>query len=241
MCPEIRNYEFSFEELNVNSGLLEEVMGYVPGCSPEPFPEMIAAAIKQGPELFTIRGSVAISDRFTVDHAKGSFTFENTTFNVSQKVTGQLKRSNGGIIFICTAGPGLDVKCRELMSAGEFMEGYIIDLLGNVTVECAIDRIQDMLATELEEKGIKITNRFSPGYCGWVLPEQKKLFALFPDGHCGIKLTDSFLMDPIKSVSGVIGFGANVNQHVYDCQICELEHCYYREIRMEHKRLKAEG
>ena len=108
--------------------------------------------------------------------------------------------------------------------------------LGTVTVECAIDTIQDNLATELEEKGIKITNRYSPGYCGWSLSEQRKLFALFPDGHCGIKLSDSCLMEPIKSVSGVIGFGVNVRQHIYDCQICELENCYYRKIRMAHKK-----
>jgi hypothetical protein len=236
MYPEIRNYEFSFEELNVSQDFVEEVMGYVPGSSPEPFPEMIASAMKQGPEVFTIQGSVAISDRFNVDHPQGLFTFEDTTFDVSKKITSQLKRSEGGIIFICTAGPGLDVKCRELMAAGEFMEGYILDVLGSVTVECAINTIQDKLATELEAHGIKITNRYSPGYCGWALSEQRKLFALFPDGHCGIRLSDSFLMEPIKSVSGVIGFGTKVNQHVYDCQLCELENCYYREIRMAHKK-----
>jgi len=55
---------------------------------------------------------------------------------------------------------------------------------------------------------------------------------LFPENHCGIKLSDSCLMDPIKSVSGVIGFGRNVKKTAYECQMCELETCIYRKIRL---------
>ncbi|MCK7538940.1 MAG: hypothetical protein MZV63_52410 [Marinilabiliales bacterium] len=47
-----------------------------------------------------------------------------------------------------------------------------------------------------------ITNRFSPGYCGWDVAEQHKLFSFFKDNFCGITLTESALMNPVKSVSG---------------------------------------
>ena len=77
-----------------------------------------------------------------------------------------------------------------------------------------------------------MANRYSPGYCGWALSEQKRFFALFPENHCGIKLSDSCLMDPIKSVSGVIGFGRNVKKTAYECQMCELTTCIYRKIRL---------
>lgn len=236
MYPEIRNFEFSFHELNITPNLIEEMIGYPAGQSPEPFPDMIAAALEQGPELCRIRGSLTISKRFIVDNKEGCFSFEDTTFIVETKMLKQLKHSSGGAIFICTAGPGIGEKSRELMANGDFMEGYILDVLGSVSVESAIDRIQDILVTELEGKGLKVTNRYSPGYCGWALSEQRKLFALFPDGHCGIRLSDSCLMEPVKSVSGVIGYGVHVKKHLHECQLCELETCIYRKIRMAHQK-----
>jgi hypothetical protein len=232
MYPEIRNFAFSFEELHITPDLIEEVMGYSAGQSPDPFPEMIASVLVKGPELCEICGSVAISDRFIVNDREGYFSFENIAFNVETKMLRQLNHSMGGVIFICTAGPGIGERSRDLMAAGDFMEGYILDVLGSVTVESAIDKIQDILATELEGKGLKVTNRYSPGYCGWALSEQQKLFSLFPEGHCGIKLSDSCLMEPVKSVSGVIGYGTHVKRHLHECQLCELETCIYRKIRM---------
>jgi len=236
MYPEIRNFEFSFDELHITPDQVEEVMGYSSGQSPEPFPEMIASALAKGPELCRIAGSAAISDRFIVKDNEGWFSFEDTTFTVELKMLKQLKQSFGGVIFICTAGPGIGERSRDLMAAGDFMEGYILDILGSVTVEAAIDRIQDILVTELEGRGLKVTNRYSPGYCGWALSEQRKLFALFPDGHCGIKLSDSCLMEPVKSVSGVMGYGIHVKKQLHECQFCELENCYYRKIRMARKK-----
>jgi hypothetical protein len=109
-------------------------------------------------------------------------------------------------------------------------------MIGSVTVEAAIDKIQKSIENELITDGIKITNRYSPGYCGWALDEQKLLFAFFPNNQGGIKLSDSCLMDPIKSVSGIIGFGTNVKKTAYECQMCELETCIYRKIRLsKHK------
>jgi len=217
MYPEIRNFEFSFKELNITPDLIEEMMGYPALQSPEPFPDMIAAALEQGPELCRIRGSLTISERFIVDDQAGYFSFEDTTFNVETKMLKQLKHSNGGALFICTAGPVIGERSKELLASGDLMEGYILDVLGSITVESAIDRIQDILVTELEGKGLKVTNRYSPGYCGWAL-------------------SDSCLMEPVKSVSGVIGYGMNVKKHLHECQLCELETCIYRKIRMAHQK-----
>ena len=84
----------------------------------------------------------------------------------------------------------------------------------------------------LEDEGDMVkcyTNRFSPGYCGWHVREQPDLFSLFPTPHpCGIHLTDSCLMVPIKSVSGVIGIGPNVKKLEYSCGLCDYKNCYKR-------------
>ncbi len=49
--------------------------------------------------------------------------------------------------------------------------------------------------------------RFSPGYCGWHVGAQKRLFTFLEPDHIGIGLTESCVMHPLKSISGVIVVG----------------------------------
>ena len=107
--------------------------------------------------------------------------------------------------------------------------------MGSEIVESAMDKIQDDLEQKMEADGLHITDRYSPGYCGWSVGEQHKLFSFFPDNFCGITLTASSLMQPIKSVSGVIGIGSNVRRKGYVCQQCDMVNCIYRE-KKEHKK-----
>jgi len=231
MQQELKDFAYKFNELDVKVEHIEEAMGYGRGQSPEPFPEMIAFALGQCDQLCDIQGSLLVSNNFVLDNA-GSFVAEGITFNVGKKIARQLRNVDGGALFICTAGAGISEKSKELMATGDLIEGYILDVIGSVTVEAAIDKIQDSFENELISLGYKMANRYSPGYCGWALSEQKRFFALFPENHCKIKLSDSCLMDPIKSVSGVIGFGRNVKKTAYECQMCELETCIYRKIRL---------
>ena len=58
------------------------------------------------------------------------------------------------------------------------------------------------------------------------------LTSLFPSAEpCGIRLTDSSLMLPIKSVSGVIGLGEDVRKLEYTCGLCTYDRCYRRKQR----------
>ena len=231
MNPGIRNFTYSFDELGLNMELIEEAMGYEKGQSPEPFPDMISIALSQSVDLANIKGSLRVSDHFLLDRS-GYIEIDSVTFGVGKKIARQLKNAEGGVLFICTAGPGIGEKSKELMSAGDLMEGYILDVIGSLTVDAAIDKIQTSLEDEFLKEGKKIANRYSPGYCGWALSEQKLFFDLFPDNYCGIELTESCLMDPVKSVSGIIGFGEGVRKTAYECDLCELKTCTYRKLRL---------
>jgi hypothetical protein len=69
------------------------------------------------------------------------------------------------------------------------------------------------------------TNTMNPGSLeDWPLEEQRPLFSLFGDveGAIGVKLTDSCLMVPAKSVSGVI-FPSETGYE--NCQLCPREVC----------------
>jgi len=118
----------------------------------------------------------------------------------------------------------------------DFLKGYIYDVIGSEIVEAAADLLQNDLEKNMLGKGKKITNRYSPGYCSWDVAEQHKLFQLIPDNFCGIRLTPSALMNPVKSISGFIGIGKDVRNNPYTCRLCNQRDCVYRNIkeRMKH-------
>lgn len=91
-----------------------------------------------------------------------------------------------------------------------------------------MDKIQDEMEQHLRQYGLNITDRYSPGYCGWNVDEQQKLFSLFPDKFCGVTLTPHSLMQPVKSVSGIIGIGPEVSRKGYTCNVCDMANCIYR-------------
>jgi len=114
------------------------------------------------------------------------------------------------------------------MKDGDLLRGYVYDVIGSEVVENAADRMQEELRLTVAGEGLNITNRFSPGYCGWDVAEQHKLFSFFPENYCGITLTESALMNPVKSVSGLIGIGREVRYAPYQCHLCEDKNCIYR-------------
>ena len=113
------------------------------------------------------------------------------------------------------------------MKEGDLLRGYVYDVIGSEVVEGAADRIQEVLKRTEGAKGKNISNRFSPGYCGWDVADQHKLFSFFKDNFCGITLTESALMNPIKSVSGLIGIGRDVKYSPYQCHLCDSKNCIY--------------
>jgi len=130
-----------------------------------------------------------------------------------------------------TAGPEPETLARSLITEGNYLEGYIVDLVASAFVDSAADQLQEQLRNQALSEGNQITNRYSPGYCGWNVEEQQKLFSLFPEGCCGISLSDSSLMNPVKSVSGIIGIGAEVRYRDYTCELCSMKDCHFRRVR----------
>jgi cobalamin-dependent methionine synthase I len=61
--------------------------------------------------------------------------------------------------------------------------------------------------------------------------EQQKLFSFFPENFAGISLSDSSLMNPIKSVSGIAGIGTAVKYLGYACDDCTQADCVFRDLK----------
>ena len=157
-----------------------------------------------------LRLNTELFENIHFDNETKSVTIDNIIFQIKKIVYTQLKKSDSVALFLCTAGQEIGIRSRKAMQERDLLRGYIYDVVGSEIVEAAADLMQADLEKSMLDSGMKITNRYSPGYCGWDVAEQHKLFQLIPDNYCGIKLTPSALMDPVKSISGIIGIGKNV-------------------------------
>ena len=156
---------------------------------------------------------------------------ELPAFDVGRIILRQLKGSEAYTLFICTAGKEYEAYQQQLKEEGDMVRVFIADSLGSVIAEKTADQMERCLQESINKLGWHHTNRFSPGYCGWHVSQQQRLFPLFEGHTCGVSLTDSSLMVPIKSVSGIIGIGQEVRKLDYTCGLCNFEKCYKRKAK----------
>ncbi len=229
----IKEFHFSFEELNIITRDLTELLGFENGVVPEPFPELIKQSLLETPQYCNIRGGYKTFNSIEINRSKESITIDNQTFSPSKIITTQLQESTSAVLFICTAGEEISNHSNKFLNQGDPILAYIFDVIGSVVVEKATDKIQKLLEIDSKKSGLNISDRYSPGYCEWSVAEQQKLFSLLPDNFCGVTLSESSLMTPIKSLSGIIGIGAKLQQKGYQCRWCNDKNCIYGKIKRQ--------
>ncbi len=158
-------------------------------------------------------------------------TIPGITFHPGKIIGKMLRHSESYALFLVTAGPEPEKLARKLLDEGNYLEGYIVDLVASSIVESAADYLEEQVRIMAKEQGMQISKRYSPGYCDWNVAEQEKLFRLFPAKCCGISLSESSLMNPVKSASGIIGLGSHVTYRDYTCEICPMLNCQFRKTK----------
>jgi hypothetical protein len=115
-------------------------------------------------------------------------------------------------LFVATSGEALSEEIGALFKRGEPAVGYALDVIAseatNRLADATAQRFQQALVAREGVPGDVRALPYSPGYCGWHVSGQRRLFAALKPGGIGVRLGSSFLMHPLKSVSGVIVAGA---------------------------------
>ena len=226
----IRQFNFSFDELTIDQQEIRKVLGYDGESLPSPFDNYLEEAISYGSKLTDIHATQRLIEEVILDKTQSRILAAGNEFKIGKTVCNELQGSEQLAFFVCSAGKSISEKSALLLRGEDPVLGYVYDVLGTAIVEATGDLMQSHLKQEIEKEGKKITNRYSPGYCHWDVSDQHKLFSLFQDSPCGVSLTASALMFPVKSISGVIGIGQNVRYRTYQCTLCLSENCIYKKI-----------
>ena len=207
--------ELRYEDLGISLSEIYEQMGYEQAVPDE-------ATVKETDMIIAeVKGFLRPRFSFFVQR-------DLPDFAIGKIIERQLKGAEAYAFFICTAGVEYEAFQERLKKEGDMVRVFIADALGSVIAEKAADQMELSLQENIDKLGWHHTNRFSPGYCGWHVSQQQLLFPLFKGETCGVKLTESSLMLPIKSVSGIIGLGPNVRHLDYTCGLCDFKQCYKR-------------
>ena len=215
-------------KLEVESASIYDLLGYE-NIEPDDFTrQTISESISRCLEVCQPAASMIIKNISSLKEDEGIISIEDSSFHIKKIISRQLKGAQSLAFFICTIGKAPELLSKKLFEKGDSLEGYIISLAASEAADSLAAYLHDYIGKLAITYDLGITNRFSPGYCSWDVAEQKKVFEFFPNNSSGISLNESALMNPIKSVSGIVGIGKNLSVQKYPCSACPNEKCLYR-------------
>jgi len=124
--------------------------------------------------------------------------------------------------YVATCGRELD---EITIPPGDFIQHYCLDVIKETVLRSAISYLTDYLTRNY---ALGQMSKMHPGSLGdWPITQQKELLSIFGNVEdlIGVKLTKSFLMLPLKSVSGIY-FPTEIKFE--SCQLCPREKCIER-------------
>lgn len=223
----MQEYALTFDQLSLTVDDLYAEMGYGKNSPEEPIEQLVKEMLNEV--------ALWVEPRCTYGLFAGKIEDDcvvlnnGTRFEVGATIAKLMHSSYRFVLFAATAGKRFQQYQERLKEGGDILKMFLADIIGTCLAEKAGDQMELLLEQELA--GERHTNRMSPGYCGWHLTGQKNLFAVMGGNPCGITLSEVCLMNPIKSISGVVGIGPEVNVKMYGCQFCTLDTCYKRKMR----------
>jgi hypothetical protein len=139
-----------------------------------------------------------------------------------------LEQAHRVFVYVITSGQELEAWATSF--TGDLLQRFWADALAEAVLRRAVEFFRSHL-DERYQPGQ--TSQMNPGSLpDWPITEQGPLFSILGDVRqaIGVQLTNSFLMLPRKSVSG-IDFPTETT--FASCQLCPREHCPNRRARYD--------
>jgi hypothetical protein len=143
---------------------------------------------------------------------------EGVTFT-SRVLRVNLEQAHRVFAYVVTCGTELE---EWSQSIDDMLQNYWADAIKHSALHAARTALLDHLC---ETYRLGSTSTMNPGsLADWPIQQQRPLFALLGDveGAIGVHLTDSLLMIPSKSVSGI---RFPTEESFESCQLCPREQC----------------
>lgn len=232
-CPEIRVADAEYRRL----------LGYPPDHVPDGRARELAAWARTAfaeysrPWLYLREAALHIGD--------GALLLDGVAFH-SPKLYSHLLRSGArrAVLVAASAGRGCEERAHQLWEEGKPDEYFFLETFGSAVVEHLVATASGRICDLAESGGLIAIPHYSPGYSGWDVAEQNKLFDLVARGRRGpfpeaFEVLPSGMLRPKKSLLAVFGLTertprALANTLLLPCENCSFSPCRYRRAPYRH-------
>ena len=194
--------------------LLEKIHVETGSSDAEEFEALVQKVRKRG------RPKVVYKESFIQSKDEKTVTIDNVTFT-SRTLRMNLEKVERVFPYVATCGREVDeIRFPE----GELLKAFWLDTIKETLLDFACQYLDGHLTHKYMLAKISSMSPGSGDTIIWPIEQQKELFSLFGNVEdlIGVSLTDSCLMIPIKSVSG-IRFPTEIDFR--SCQVCHREKC----------------
>ena len=218
-------FDIQFSDLSLNFDKILDLLSTSGEDLREMMSDILQYSLSRIEKTAQIKAEYQIFEDFQFLEKEHCFLVDKKKFIVGKLFSASLKKVDKLAVFSCTLGNEADLLTQK---EDDLMKAYVLDIASAEVIEATARFVENKILQKAEKENKSLTNRYAPGYCGWDLQEQHKLFELLGENFCQIKLTKDALMLPIKSLSGIFGIGKNVKHVKYACQLCNSQNCIYR-------------
>jgi hypothetical protein len=143
-----------------------------------------------------------------------------------------MEGAEGAVFLVATAGDAVGSRVSELFAGDRPVEAIVLDAAGSAIAMNVQSKAVTEIADERKGAGFLVGPCLVPGNEYWDLEGQRTIFDVLPAGEIGVRLLDSLQMDPQKSQSAMVPFGAKL-QILDDptsspCSRCKATRCPMR-------------
>ena len=147
------------------------------------------------------------------------------------------------VLVAVSAGRECEEHARQLWNEGKPDEYFFLEIYGSAVVEDIVARTSGRLCDLAGHRGLMAVPHYSPGYTGWDVAEQGKLFELI-SSRAGqlpgpLEVLSSGMLRPKKSLLAVFGLaptraGVTAAAGATPCENCGFSPCSYRRAPYRH-------
>lgn len=222
----MKTVQLHLADLHIQKEEIYLHLGYGGSIPDDSMLQMIDGIIEEAHQLCKPQIGFQIYAGELIDNK--TIRIDRTLLRVGAIIRRQLQNSSQFAVFVSTAGEEFDNYLYELRQSGDIVSEFLADAIGSEIAQAGVRAICKLVREEAAKSGLQTTSSHCPGHCAWKLTEQSLLFSLLPTEPCGVSLNGSSLMQPKKSVSGIIGIGKEVVETPSECEICTMANCFKR-------------
>lgn len=164
-------------------------------------------------------------------HLDERFALSGSSFALQGGDIRKLLASCGEVVLLAATLGAASERMLLREQAKSSRSALLFDAVLSAAIESVCDEQERMLRNELEQAGLYLTDRFSPGYGDMPIGDTKRICDVLDTARSiGLTVSKSGIMMPRKSVTAVMGISAQpVKRRASGCETCSArETCNMR-------------